>query len=160
VRIALVASKFNAPIPDQMLEAAKARAEKIGAEVVDVVRVPGTWELPLAVKALLARKDVDAVVAIGVLITGETIHDEVLADSVAPALMRLQLETGKPVGLGITGPEMTWEQAESRVENSALAVVAAVRMAELLQPPPKGTGAPRRARKDSLGSRRVSARNP
>jgi len=160
VRIALVASKFNAPIPDQMLEAAKARAEKIGAEVVDVVRVPGTWEIPLAVKTLLARKDVDAVVAIGVLITGETIHDEVLADSVAPALMRLQLETGKPVGLGITGPEMTWEQAESRVENSALAVVAAVRMAELLRPPPKGTGPPRRARKDSLGSRRVSARNP
>ena len=160
MRIALVASKFNAPIPDQMLEAAKARAEKIGAEVVDVVRVPGTWEIPLAVKTLLARKDVDAVVAIGVLITGETIHDEVLADSVAPALMRLQLETGKPVGLGITGPEMTWEQAESRVENSALAVVAAVRMAELLRPPPKGTGAPRRARKDSLGSRRVSARNP
>ena len=160
MRIALVASKFNAPIPDQMLEAAKARAEKIGAEVVDVVRVPGTWEIPLAVKTLLARKDVDAVVAIGVLITGETIHDEVLADSVAPALMRLQLESGKPVGLGITGPEMTWEQAESRVENSALAVVAAVRMAELLRPPPKGTGAPRRARKDSLGARRVSARNP
>jgi 6,7-dimethyl-8-ribityllumazine synthase len=148
VNIALVASEFNAPIPDRMLEAAKARAKKLGVDVVEVVRVPGTWEIPLAVKFLLAREDVDAVVAIGVLIKGETIHDKLIADGVAPALMQLQLDAGKPVGLGITGPDMTWEQAEQRVENAAIAVVAAVRMEEILGTPPKGETSARRAHKN------------
>ena len=160
MNIALVASEFNAPIPDRMLEAAKARARKLGANVVAVVRVPGVWELPLAVKMLLARDDVDAAVAIGAVVKGETEHDELIAETVAPALMRLQLEAGKPVGLGITGPGMTWGQAEARAGNAARAVEAAVRMAERLRPPPKGGTGARRTRKGSLGSRRLSARNP
>lgn len=160
MKIALVASEFNAPIADRMLDAAMARADKLGADIVAVVRVPGAWEIPLAVKVLLAREDVDAAVAIGAVVKGETGHDELIAETVAPALMRLQLETGKPVGLGITGPDMTWAQAEARVMNAARAVEAAVRMAERGTPrPTRATGA-RRARKGSLGSRRVSARNP
>lgn len=143
-----------------MLEVATARAEKLGADVVTVVRVPGVWEIPLAVKALLAREDVDAVVAIGAVVKGETEHDVLIAETVGPALMRLQLEAAKPVGLGITGPGMTWAQAEARVRNAARAVDAVVRMAEQLQPPPKGRTRVRRARKGSLGSRRLSARNP
>lgn len=137
MNIALVASEFNAPIPDRMLDAAKARARKLAAKVVAVVRVPGVWELPLAAKALLARKDVDAVVAVGAVVQGDTRHDALIAGVVAEALMRLQLETGKPVGLGITGPGMTWSQAEARVENAGRAVEAAVRMAEALRPPPR-----------------------
>ena len=160
MNIALVVSEFNAPIPDRMLEAARARARKLGADVVAVVRVPGVWEIPLAVKALLAREDVHAAVAIGAVVKGETEHDELIAETVAPALMRLQLEAGKPVGLGITGPGMTWDQAEARVGNAARAVEAAVRMVGHLGPPPKGGTRVRRARKGSLGSRRVSARNP
>jgi len=136
MRIVLVASEFNAPIPDRMVEAARRRADALGATVVAVVRVPGTWELPLAVKRALARRDVDAVVAIGAVVRGETKHDELIAEAVAPALMRLQLEAGKPVGLGITGPGMTWRQAEARVENAARAVEAAVRAAGLRRQPP------------------------
>mgnify|MGYP001563385900 CR=1 FL=1 len=129
MRIVLVASEFNAPIPDRMVAAARRKADALGATVVAVVRVPGAWEIPLAVKRALARRDVDAVVAIGAVVKGETEHDELIAKTVAPALMRLQLEAGKPVGLGITGPGMTWRQAEGRVENAARAVEAAVRAA-------------------------------
>ena len=127
VNIALVASEFNSPIPEKMLEAAQARAKRLGAHIVEVVRVPGAWEIPLAVKAALARRDVDAAVAVGAIVRGETRHDELIAQAVADALMRLQLETGKPVGLGITGPGMTWEQAEARVGNAGRAVEAVVR---------------------------------
>lgn len=130
VRIALVASEFNAPIPDRMLDAAKAKAAALGATVVSVVRVAGAWEIPLAVKSLLARRDVDAAVAIGAIVKGETEHDELIAEAVARAMMDLQLAAGKPIGLGITGPDMTWEQAEARVENAARAVEAAVRAAK------------------------------
>lgn len=129
VRIALVASEFNVPIPDRMLAAAKAKAKELGARVVAVERVPGVWEIPLAVKRLLARRDVDAVVAIGAVVRGQTKHDELIATTVARALMDLQLAAGKPVGLGITGPGMTWALAEARVRNAARAVEAAVRAA-------------------------------
>ncbi|MBI4416486.1 MAG: 6,7-dimethyl-8-ribityllumazine synthase, partial [Euryarchaeota archaeon] len=53
VRIVLVAAEFNAPIPDKMLAAAEARAKELGATVVAVVRVPGTWEIPVALRSLL-----------------------------------------------------------------------------------------------------------
>jgi len=132
VRIVLVASEFNAPIPDRMVEVARTRAKALGAEV-EVVRVPGTWEIPLAVRAVLARRNVDAAVAIGAVVTGETKHDALIAEAVARELMHLQRETGKPIGLGITGPGMTWEQAEARVKNAGRAVDAAVRAAETLR---------------------------
>ena len=145
MNIALVASEFNAPIPDSMLEVAQGKAKALGARVVAIVRVPGIWEIPLALRRLLSRRDVDAAVAIGAVVTGETKHDELIADAVARELMHLQRETGKPVGLGITGPGMTWEQAEARVDNAARAVEAAVRMVETLrgsrtQPHPRRRG--------------------
>lgn len=138
MNIAFVASEFNAPLPDKMVEAALARAKALKATVVDVVRVPGVWEIPLAAKRLLARSDVDAVVAIGAVVTGETTHDELIAHAVAGALQDLQLEAGKPVGLGISGPRMTWEQAEARVGNAGRAVEAAVRAAEAARTARKG----------------------
>ncbi len=132
MNVVLVASEFNAPIPDRMVEAARARAKALGATVVDVVRVPGTWEIPLAMRAALARRDVDAGVAIGAIVTGETKHDELIAHAVVRELMHVQRETGKPIGLGITGPGMTWAQAEARVPNAARAVDAALRSAKAL----------------------------
>ena len=132
MNIVLVASEFNAPIPDRMVEIARARAKALGVKVMEVVRVPGIWEIPLAVRVLLARPDVHAAVAIGAVVTGETEHDELIAGAVARELMRAQREFGKPVALGITGPGMTWKQAEARVKNAGRAVDAAVRMAENL----------------------------
>lgn len=147
MRIALVASEFNAPIPDRMLAAAEARAKKHGAVIVAVARVPGVWEIPMAARTLLSRSDVDAVVAIGAVVKGETAHDVLIAETVARELMRLQIETGKPVGLGITGPNMTWAQAEARVGNAARGVDAVVRMGEQPRASAKETAARRKHKK-------------
>ena len=133
MRLAVVAAAFNADVTDKMVARALARAKELGAEVVEVVRVPGTFEIPLALKRLLARRDVDGAVAIGAVIKGQTKHDELIAHAVAGRLLDLQLETGKPIGLGITGPGMSAKVAARRIRNAARAVDAAVAMAEILR---------------------------
>ncbi|HEY4704728.1 MAG TPA: 6,7-dimethyl-8-ribityllumazine synthase [Thermoplasmata archaeon] len=133
MRLAVVAAAFNADVTDKMVARALARAKELGAEVVEVVRVPGTFEIPLALKRLLARRDVDGAVAIGAVIKGQTKHDELIAHAVAGRLLDLELETGKPIGLGITGPGMSAKVAARRIRNAARAVDAAVAMAEILR---------------------------
>jgi 6,7-dimethyl-8-ribityllumazine synthase len=132
VRLAIVAASFNAEITDRMVERALARAEELGAEAV-VVRVPGTFEIPAALHRLLRRKDVDGGVAIGAVVKGQTKHDELIAHAVARKLLDLQIETGKPIGLGITGPGMSHKVALRRIGNAARAVDAVVAMAGVLR---------------------------
>jgi 6,7-dimethyl-8-ribityllumazine synthase len=133
MRLAIVAAEFNREVTDLMVEKALARAKERGIRVTSVVRVPGTFELPLAVQQILARSDVDAAVAIGAVIQGETHHDEALMAAVPPALLGVGLHAGKPIGFGITGPGMTDEQALARVDKGADAVDAALSMYELLR---------------------------
>ncbi len=133
MRLAIVAASFNAEITDRMVERAVARAGELGARVVKVVRVPGTFEIPQALHRLLRRKDVDAGVAIGAVIKGQTKHDELIAHAVARKLLDLQIETGKPIGLGITGPGMSYKVAVRRIGNAARAVDAVVGMAGVLR---------------------------
>jgi 6,7-dimethyl-8-ribityllumazine synthase len=132
MRLAIVASQFNRDVVDAMVERALERAKEQGLKVTTVVRVPGTFEVPLAVQRLLERTDVDGVVALGAVITGETKHDEVIMQAAANALMALGLRTGKPVGLGITGPGMTYKQAKARIDAASRAVDAAKSMHDLL----------------------------
>jgi 6,7-dimethyl-8-ribityllumazine synthase len=133
MRLAIVAAEFHREVTDRMVETALARAKERGIRVTSVVRVPGTFEIPLAVQRLLERPDVDAAVAIGAVIKGETLHDEALMAAVPKALLEVGLRSGKPVGLGITGPGMTDEQALARVGKGADAVDAALAMHELLR---------------------------
>jgi 6,7-dimethyl-8-ribityllumazine synthase len=86
-----------------------------------------------AVKKLLRRKDVDAVVIIGTVIKGDTGHDEIVAHAAARAAADLALQFDKPVALGMTGPGMTREQAFDRIDNARNAVEAAVRMVRTLK---------------------------
>ncbi|HYS99243.1 MAG TPA: 6,7-dimethyl-8-ribityllumazine synthase [Thermoplasmata archaeon] len=133
MRLAIVAAEFNREVTDIMVEKALARAKERGIRVTSVVRVPGTFELPLAVQRQLERGDVDAAVAIGAVIKGETLHDEALMAAVPRALLDVGLRLGKPVGLGITGPGMTDAQAMARADKGADAVDAVARMHELLR---------------------------
>jgi 6,7-dimethyl-8-ribityllumazine synthase len=132
MRLAIVASRFNQEIVDSMVERAVDRARELGLKVTTVVRVPGTFEVPLAVQRLLERSDVDGAVALGAVIKGETKHDELITQAAADALMGVSLRTGKPVGLGITGPGMTYKQAKARIDAAARAVDAAKSMHDLL----------------------------
>ena len=133
MRLALVVSRFNEAITLPMRDMALKRAEEKGVEVVSVVEVPGTMEVPLAVDRLLASEDVDGVVALGAVVQGETKHDEVILQAVATEIARLSVAHRKPVGFGITGPGMTWEQALARVDYAVRAVDAALHMHGLLK---------------------------
>ncbi|MEM3851918.1 MAG: 6,7-dimethyl-8-ribityllumazine synthase [Methanomassiliicoccales archaeon] len=134
VRLAIVCAKFNGEITDKMLTSALDRAKKAGAEVVSVVRVPGAFDIPLFADTLASRQDVDAVVALGAIVTGETAHDEVIAHQLAHSLSGISLHFHKPVTLGVSGPKMSWEQATVRAsEYAERAVDAALEMVSILR---------------------------
>jgi len=128
IRIAIAVSEFNFDVTLLMLERAKEEVSFLGASLGPVVKTPGVFDIPLAAKRLLERPEVDAVVALGAVIEGETQHDEVVMQQASRKLADLAVETGKPVGLGISGPGETRLQAQDRIENAANAVRAVVKM--------------------------------
>ncbi len=111
----IVASRFNHLLVDRLIEGAIDCLVRHGAskENIYLVRVPGSWELPLAVKELINRRKVDGVVALGVLIRGQTPHFDYIASEVAKGLALVSLETGKPVSFGVITAD-TLEQAIER----------------------------------------------
>jgi 6,7-dimethyl-8-ribityllumazine synthase len=133
IRIGAVVSDFNYDITMMMLERAKEHAEFLGAEITKVIKVPGVFDMGLAVKKLLARKDIDGVITIGAVIEGETEHDDLVIQHAARKIADLALEYNKPVGLGISGPGMTRLQAEDRIERGKAAVEAVVKLHQRLQ---------------------------
>ncbi len=133
VTVAIVASEYNYDITLMMLERAKEEVEFLGATLGPVVKTPGVYDMPLAVKLLLGRRDVDAVVALGAVIEGETNHDEVVMNQAARKLTDLSVEFEKPRGLGISGPGETRLQAQDRIENAGSAVRAVVKMGRRLR---------------------------
>ena len=127
INIAIVRSKFNGEITSKMLKAALSQAKKRGVAVAAVAEVPGAFDIPLAAKRLLKRRDVDCVTTIGAIVKGGTKHDEVIAMALAHWLPALALEFEKPVSLGVIGPGVTEAQAKARaVEYAARAVDAAI----------------------------------
>ena len=133
MKIGIVGSEFNYDIVMEMISLAKEHAEFLGAQVTHVVKVPGVYDMPIAVKRLLGRKDVDGVVTLGAVIEGETEHDEVVIQHAARKITDLALEFGKPVGLGITGPGMTRLQASARIERAKAAVESVVKLHKRLK---------------------------
>ncbi len=128
MKLAIVAAEFNYDITYAMVELAKEHAEFLGAEVVQVVKVPGVFDMPLAVKKLLERRDVDGVVTLGAVIEGQTEHDEVVMQHASRKIADLALEYSKPVALGISGPGMSRLEAHERVKYARRAVEAVVKM--------------------------------
>jgi 6,7-dimethyl-8-ribityllumazine synthase len=130
IRIAIIVSEFNSDITFQMLNKAKDQAQKIKADVRYICFAPGSFDMPLLIEELLKKNDVDAAVTLGAVIKGETSHDDIVAENAARLIADLSLKYGKPIGLGITGPDMTIEQAKDRIDIVPLrAVNAAVNMA-------------------------------
>lgn len=124
--LALVAAEFNRPLVDTMIAAALDEAKRQGARIsLPPARVPGCYETPLVVSKVLARKDVDGVVVLGYIERGQTQHGEVMGHVVHAALVRLAIERGKPVGIGIIGPGATQDQADERKDAYARAAVRA-----------------------------------
>jgi len=131
LKIGFVVSDFNFDVTSLMLERARRHAEFLGAEVSHIVHVPGVYDMPLAIKRLLERSDIDGVALIGAVIKGETKHDELIAGTTAAAAVDLALQFNKPVGLGITGPGMNRMQAFDRIDNAKNAVESVLHLLKL-----------------------------
>ena len=101
-RICIVASRFNAMVTDRLVSGAREELARRGvAEAdLDLVRVPGAWEIPVAA-ARAALGSYDAIVAIGCVIRGETTHYEHICAAVSEGLARIQLQSGVPISLGV-----------------------------------------------------------
>ena len=133
IRIGAVVSEFHYDITMMMLERAKDHAKFLGAEITEVLTVPGVFDMGLAIKKLLQRKDIDGVVALGAVIEGETEHDEVVMQQATRKIADLALDYDKPVGLGISGPGMSRAQAQARIDRAKQAVEAVVKLHKKLK---------------------------
>ena len=118
-RIGVVLSEFNADITYLMLEVAKTHADFLGVTLHKIVKSPGTYDMPLLIKGLLQRDDIDAVITLGAVIKGETKHDEIVVSHASRKIVDLSLQYDKPVTLGIIGPGVSHAQAKQRIESYA-----------------------------------------
>ncbi|MFY9301353.1 MAG: 6,7-dimethyl-8-ribityllumazine synthase [Candidatus Nitrosotenuis sp.] len=126
MRIAIVTAEFNEEITSRMLDVALEKAKALKLDVRYSCTVPGSYDMPIIVDALLQKSDVDAVVTLGAIIKGQTKHDEVIANSTAKFLTELSIRHKKPVSLGITGPGMQERHAHARIRPVAERAVEAV----------------------------------
>jgi 6,7-dimethyl-8-ribityllumazine synthase len=128
MNIGIVVSKFNSEITSKSFEAAKKEIKSQGDFVFEVIEVFGAFDSPLAVQRLYSNPAIDAVIVLGAIIKGETKHDEAIAFTTLKSLQELSLMHRKPLGLGITGPGMSLNQAIERAENTGINAFKAVKM--------------------------------
>jgi 6,7-dimethyl-8-ribityllumazine synthase len=114
LRVAMVASRFNDTIVQRLVDGAASCLTKHGVadDDIDLYWVPGAWEIPVVAQRIAKTGTVDAVVALGLVVRGQTAHFEYVAGESA-ALGRVALETGVPMSFGVLTTE-NWEQAQDR----------------------------------------------
>lgn len=139
LRFAVVASRFNFEITDRLVAGAMEGLKESGCDEghVTIIRVPGAFEIPLAVLHAAKSQRYDAIVAIGCVIRGETPHFDYISQETSHGITLASLETGMPVGFGVLTVN-TDEQAMARSKPGSTnkgfeAAMAAVEMANLLK---------------------------
>jgi 6,7-dimethyl-8-ribityllumazine synthase len=137
MKFAIVVARWNAVITDRLLDGALDALMRSGAQRrhIEVVRVPGAWEIPAAARTLADRGNLDAIITLGCLLRGETAHYEAIYTEVARGIGQSQQETGIPHSFGVLTCE-TLEQALNRAGIKAgnkgfEAAIAAIEMVSL-----------------------------
>jgi 6,7-dimethyl-8-ribityllumazine synthase len=125
LRFAIVVARFNSLITDKLLDSAQ---EALAKAQVDVFRVPGAFELPLAAKMLAQTHRYHGIIALGAVIRGDTPHFDYVAGEAARGLQNVALETGIPVSFGVLTTD-TLAQAEARTDKGRDAAMTALEMA-------------------------------
>jgi 6,7-dimethyl-8-ribityllumazine synthase len=135
----IVLSRFNDYVGDKLLAGAVDALTRSGArsEDIDVVRTPGAFEIPLALKKMAQSKRYSALIALGVVVRGETPHFDYVAGEVSRGVAKISLEHDTPIGFGVVTTD-TMEQAIDRAGGKAGnkghdAAIAAIEMASLLK---------------------------
>ncbi|QIK76397.1 6,7-dimethyl-8-ribityllumazine synthase [Nocardioides piscis] len=116
LRVAVVAASWHTEVMDGLLAGTQRALDAYQVEDARIVRVPGTFELPVVALAL-ARQGYDAVVALGVVIRGGTPHFDFVCDAATEGLTRVTLDTGVPVGFGV----LTCDNDEQALDRAGLA---------------------------------------
>jgi 6,7-dimethyl-8-ribityllumazine synthase len=139
MNIAIVVSRFNSFITEQLLEGALDCIRRHGGseEKVTLARVPGSWEIPLVAKRAATSKRYDAVICLGAVIRGDTPHFDYVAAEVSKGVAAVSLETGVPVAFGVLTTD-TVDQAVDRAGTKAGnkgfdATVSALEMVNMLK---------------------------
>lgn len=137
LRFAVVVARWNAVITDRLLQGSLDAFFRSGAakDAVEIVRVPGAWEIPSAARMLAETRRFDAIVTLGVLLRGETAHYEAIYTEVARGIGQSQQETGVPHAFGV----LTCETLEQALDRAGLkagnkgfeAAIAAIEMASI-----------------------------
>lgn len=125
MKVGVVCGAFHRSEVERMLSEVEVRAASHGVTIAHVVWVPGAFEVPLACQRLL-QAGMEGVVTLGIIEKGQTQHGLVIGRAVADALIELQLQHGRPIGLGIIGPGVTPDQVEARLLPHAAAALEAV----------------------------------
>jgi 6,7-dimethyl-8-ribityllumazine synthase len=139
LKFAVLCARFNDFITERLLAGALDALKRSGANTddIEIVKVPGSWELPLAAKTLAGRKRHDAIVALGAVIRGETPHFEHVAAQAARGLAAVELETGIPIAFGVLTTntiEQAIDRAGGKSGNKGFdAALTAIEMADLLR---------------------------
>ncbi len=138
-RFGIVVARFNDFIGERLLDGALDTLERHGAEraQIDVVRVPGAWELPLAAKVMAATRKHDAIIALGAVIRGATPHFDYVAGECAKGLTSVMMQFDVPVAFGVLTVdtiEQAIERAGTKAGNKGVdAALSALEMVNLLR---------------------------
>jgi 6,7-dimethyl-8-ribityllumazine synthase len=139
LKFAIVVSRFNSFVTDRLLAGAEDALTRSGANAddVEVVRVPGSWEMPLTIQAVAARKRHDAIIALGAVIRGDTPHFDYVAGQAATGIAQAGLNAGIPIAFGV----LTTNTVEQALDRAGLksgnkgfdAAMTAIEMANLMR---------------------------
>ncbi|MBI2037360.1 MAG: 6,7-dimethyl-8-ribityllumazine synthase [Candidatus Magasanikbacteria bacterium] len=124
--IAIILGEFHKREAAEMLAEARKVAAENNLNIVEEIWVNGSYEKPLALKRVLMKENINGAVMLGIIERGETKHGLIMAHTVMQAIINLELEFMKPVGIGILGPEILPSQIPSRLLPTAQKAVLAV----------------------------------
>ena len=139
LRFAVIVSRYNASITERLLDGCRHVLAAGGAAVVDVAWVPGALEIPLAAKRLADTHRYDAIICLGCVIKGETLHFELVAQQAAAGMTRVALDTGVPVineVLAVFDPAHAASRAGGQTNRGEEAARAAIQMATVMRSMP------------------------
>jgi 6,7-dimethyl-8-ribityllumazine synthase len=137
MKFGIIVSRFNSSVTERLLEGALEALQSYGGEEknVDVVRVPGAFEIPLVTKKLAASGRYDALICLGAVIRGDTPHFEYIAEAVTHGIGAVVLEHRLPVSFGVlttNNVEQAMERTGAKTENKGYeAALTAIEMASL-----------------------------
>jgi 6,7-dimethyl-8-ribityllumazine synthase len=139
LRFAIIVARFNSFITDRLLAGALDALRRTGCEEsgIEIVKVPGSWEMPLVARELAAGKRHDAIICLGAVIRGETPHFDYVAGEAAKGLAQVAADSGVPVAFGVltcNTLEQAIDRAGAKGGNKGFdAAMTAIEMADLLR---------------------------